>query len=120
MNQSASVNKAQLVGETNGNVIVPMYDWNSHFAVSFKKIVGIKGYHHFKADAASPGKVLLCCVAHGPVTEVNILKHLYAMISHQWYHQKVLQVKGNGTCMIKSVERNVKILLVLSQKHHDQ
>ena len=42
MNQSASVNKAQLVGETNGNVIVPTYDWTSHFAVSFKKIVGIK------------------------------------------------------------------------------
>ena len=51
VNQLASVNKAQLVGETNGNVIVPTYDWTSHFAVSFKKIVGIKGYYHFKADA---------------------------------------------------------------------
>ena len=52
MNQSASINKAQLVSETNGNVIVPTYDWTSHFAVSFKKIVGIKGYYHFKVDAA--------------------------------------------------------------------
>ena len=26
----------------------------------------------FEADAASPGKVLLRCVADGPVTEVNI------------------------------------------------
>ena len=42
VNESASVNKAQLVGETNGNVVVPTYDWTSHFAVSFKKIVGIK------------------------------------------------------------------------------
>ena len=80
VNQSASVNKAQLVGETNGNVIVPTYDWTSHIAVSFKKIVGIKGYYHFKADAASPGKVLLRCVADGPVTEVNILKVNSALI----------------------------------------
>ena len=69
MNQSASVNKAQSVGETNGNVIVPTYNWTSHLAVLFKKIVGIKGYYHFKADAASPGKVLRRCVADGPVTE---------------------------------------------------
>ena len=33
VNQSAIVNKAQLVGETNGNIIVPMYDWTSQFAV---------------------------------------------------------------------------------------
>ena len=80
VNQSARVNKAQLVGETNGNVIVATYDWTSHFAVSFKKIVGIKGYYHFKADAASPGKVLLRCVADGPVTEVNILKVNSALV----------------------------------------
>ena len=60
--------------------LVPTYDWTSHFAVSFKKIVGIKGYYHFKADAASPGKVLLHCVADGPVTEVNILKVNSALI----------------------------------------
>ena len=120
MNQSASVNKAQLFGETNGNVIVPTYDWTSHFAVSFKKIVGIKGYYHFKADDVSPGKVLLCCVADGPVTEVNILKVNSALVCNdipplvppkgltserQWY----LYDKIRRYC-----------LLVLSQKLQDQ
>ena len=133
VNPSASVNKAQLVGKTNGKVIVPTYDWTSYFAVSFKIIVGIKGYYHFKADAAFPGKVLLRCVADGPVTEVNysevnqsLLKVNSALLRNDLppvAPPKGLKVKGNGTCMIKSdntVERNVKILLVLSQKHHDQ
>ena len=120
MNQSVSVNKAKLVGETNGNVIVPTYDWTSHFAVSFKKIVGIKEYYHFKADAASPRKVLLHCVADGPVTEVNILKVNSVLVHNDL--PPVVPPKGL-TCMIKSddtVKKNVKILLVLSQKHHDQ
>ena len=125
MNQSASVNKAQLVGETNGNVIVPTYDWTSHFAVSFKKIVGIKGYYHFKADAGSPGKVLLRGVTDGPVTKVNILKVNSALVHNdlppvvppkgltserQWY----LYDKIRRYCREEYKD------FVLSQKHHKQ
>ena len=34
--KSASVNKFQLVGKTDGKVIVPTYDWTSYFAVFYK------------------------------------------------------------------------------------
>ena len=55
--QSASVNKSQLVGKTDGEVIVPTYDWTSYFATLYKKIDGIKGYYHFKIDVQLPGVV---------------------------------------------------------------
>ena len=42
--KSASVNESQLVGNTNGEVIVPTYDWTSYFAAFYKKIDRIKGY----------------------------------------------------------------------------
>ena len=34
--KSASVNKSQLVGKTDGEVMVPTHDWTSYFAVFFK------------------------------------------------------------------------------------
>ena len=44
MNQSAMVNTSQLVGTANGE---PTFDWTSYFATLYKKITGIKKYHHF-------------------------------------------------------------------------
>ena len=40
----------------------------------YKKIIGIKKYHHFKFDATSTGKVNVRCAHDGPVTTINILK----------------------------------------------
>ena len=74
VNQSAMVNTSQLVGTANGEVIVPTYDWTSYFATTYKKIIGIKKYHHFNFDATSPGKVNVRCAHDGPVTTLNILK----------------------------------------------
>ena len=74
VNQSAMVNTSQLVGTANGEVIVPTYDWTSFFATTYKKIIGIKKYHHFNFDATSPGKVNVRCAHDGPVTTLNILK----------------------------------------------
>uniref|UniRef100_A0A1X7VRJ7 Uncharacterized protein n=1 Tax=Amphimedon queenslandica TaxID=400682 RepID=A0A1X7VRJ7_AMPQE len=44
--QSSVVNKAQLVGSSNGELIVETFDWSSYFATLFKKIKGIKGFQH--------------------------------------------------------------------------
>ena len=41
--QSASVSKSQLVGKTDGEVIVPTYDWTSYFATLYKKLTASKG-----------------------------------------------------------------------------
>ena len=40
--KSAFVNESQLVGNTNGEVIVPTYDWTSYFAVFYKKLTESK------------------------------------------------------------------------------
>ena len=50
------------------------YDWTSYFPTTYKKIIGIKKYHHFNFDATSPGKVNVRCAHDGPVTTLNILK----------------------------------------------
>ena len=49
--KSAFVNESQLVGNTNGEVIVPTYDWKSYFVAFYKKIDRIKVYFHFTFDA---------------------------------------------------------------------
>ena len=41
--KSASVNESQLVRNTNGEVIVPTYDWTSYFAAFYKKLTESKG-----------------------------------------------------------------------------
>ena len=41
VNQSATVNMAQLTGSADGQVIVPAYDWQSFFTETFCKLKGI-------------------------------------------------------------------------------
>ena len=62
------------MGKSDGEVIVPTYDWTSYFATLYKQIDGIKGYYHFKFDAQSHGVVSLRRVCDGPVTEVTLWK----------------------------------------------
>ena len=120
--QSASVNESQLVGKTDGKVIVPTYDWTNYFATLYKKIDGIKGYYHFKFDAQSPGVVSLRCVCDGPVTEVTGRQELIEDKLPPLVPPKGLSMKDSGTFMTKlegTAGMNVKISLVLSLIHHD-
>ena len=45
--QSSRVNKAQLVGTQEGEIIVFTYDWHTFLQVKMKKVPDIKRYHHF-------------------------------------------------------------------------
>ena len=54
---AVSVNKAQIVGTHDGRVIVPVYDWVSFLGRYFKKLPGIKKFHHFTFSEKSPGIV---------------------------------------------------------------
>ena len=56
--QSAVVNTVQLVGDQDGNVIVPMYDWSTFLSDHFTRLVGIKKLHHFYCCADKPGVVV--------------------------------------------------------------
>ena len=50
MNDSLVVNFAQLVGASEGEILVQSYDWIGFFSKMFRKIDGIKQYHHFSFE----------------------------------------------------------------------
>ncbi len=56
---SAECNYSQLTGNVDGTIIVPTFDWTSFFALHFKRILGIKMFHHFSFQASNPGIVIL-------------------------------------------------------------
>ena len=59
VNKSAQCNFAQLVSREDGSTVVPTYDWTDFFATRFKKITGIKKFHHFRISSSSPGCVFV-------------------------------------------------------------
>ena len=81
---SAEVNHAQLVGNENGDVIVPTYDWADHFDVPFRQtaLKGIKSFHHFTFNASQPGEVAVQTVCDGPK------KHLKLLSDPAWRPQR--------------------------------
>ena len=58
VNDSAVVNYTQLVGKEDGTIIVPQYDWATHFAPYFRRsaFAGIKSLHHLVFDAEKKGQ----------------------------------------------------------------
>ena len=74
VNKSAECNFAQLVSREDGSTIVPTYDWTSFFAPHFKKIVGIKKYHHFRMSSSQPGVVFLKEHSDTPEVKLSLLK----------------------------------------------
>ncbi len=52
---SATCNHVQLVGMSDGTLIVPTFDRSSYFAIHFRRITGIKSFHHFHFDSSCPG-----------------------------------------------------------------
>ena len=56
---SAIVNESQLVGSQTGEPIVPVRDWANFLGPKFKRLTGIKRFHHFRFDKSSPGVVYL-------------------------------------------------------------
>ena len=56
---SSDVNFAQLVGTQNGDVIVPMYHWDTFLSSYFRKVPHLKSYHNFTFATSYPGLVTL-------------------------------------------------------------
>ena len=71
--QSAVVNTAQLVGDQDGNVIVPMYDWSTFFSDHFTKLVGITKLHHFYCCADKPAIVVVRELVDSPTVTLDLL-----------------------------------------------
>ena len=68
--KSAVCNTAQIVSAEDGNVIVPSYDWSSYLTPNFKRINGIKSYHHFRFSNAHPNIVFV--KEHADTEEISL------------------------------------------------
>ena len=58
VNESAACTICQLVGTQDGQTIVPSRDW-ACFLSHFRRLDGIKQYHHFRFERDRPGIVFL-------------------------------------------------------------
>ena len=57
--ESAACNICQLVGAQDGSTIVPSRDWAGFLSSHFRRLDGIKQYHHFRFERDHPGVVFL-------------------------------------------------------------
>ena len=57
--ESAACNLCQLVGTQDGTTIVPSRDWAGFLSSHFRRLDGIKQYHHFRFERDHPGVVFL-------------------------------------------------------------
>ena len=71
---SAIANSAQLVGSQFGEVIVPTFDWTEYLAQFFKKVQGIKTFHHFSFNCDEPGKVTLKLLSDSVEEKLDLLR----------------------------------------------
>ena len=71
VNSSATVNVAQAVGNMDGTVIVPSYDWITFLAEHIGKCVGIKS---FRFSDSNKGHVFVRSKSDSPEVDVKLLK----------------------------------------------
>ncbi|XP_033103474.1 uncharacterized protein LOC117106237 isoform X2 [Anneissia japonica] len=70
----SGVNIPQLVMDKDGNMTVPIYNWQNFFQTTFKKLKGILSYHHFRFDSNSPGSVFVKEYMTSEEKEFNLLR----------------------------------------------
>ena len=71
---SATVNSVQLIGTQEGEVLVPTYEWTGFFIPLFKKLPGIKKFHHFFVDELQPGIIKVKEWSDSPTVSVKLLR----------------------------------------------
>ena len=72
--KSAVCNVPQVCCDENGIVSVPSYDWFSFLAPHFKRINGIKKYHHFRFTSNNPGVVFMKEYSDSEEESLELLK----------------------------------------------
>ena len=73
--ESASVNVAELVGLHDGTVLVSTYDWTNYRSQIFKKLPKIKSYHYFRFHKGFPGTILCRKYWNSEEIAINILRN---------------------------------------------
>ena len=76
ISQSSIVNVPQLVGDLEGTVYVPMYNWSNFFEDKMIKtaLKGILQLHHFRFTATHPGMVFVKTSSDGSERKIQLLK----------------------------------------------
>ena len=74
--KSAVVNHAQLIGDYDGSIHVPMYNWAEFFEdhTIQTALKGISQMHHFRFTAAHPGAVFVKNACDDKERKMNLLK----------------------------------------------
>jgi hypothetical protein len=72
--RSSTVNVAQLVGTSNGEVLVPMYDWTGYFAPIFRIFPNIKKFNHYSFTANNRQDMTVRKLSDSPPSNFAILK----------------------------------------------
>ena len=98
--QSATVNSAQLIGHENEDIIVPTHDWTGFLGPSYKRVTSIKKFHHFMVSSANPDELLVKEAEDEPLLKLNIIRNSselpdlgYAVTSNTtWSHTKETMV----------------------------
>ena len=119
---SAVSNTAQLVGREDGTTYVNMYDWTPFLAPHFKRIPGMKQYHHFEISSSIPGVLKLKFFADSDPVELlfcSPIGHHQSAIYQLSFHHLVYLMNGRNTCMTVSdriVHQQLKTWCVPYQK----
>ena len=69
------LNKAQLVGTHDGQVVVPVYDWSTFLGQYFKKLPNSKMFHNFRFSNENPGMVFYKEFVSSPEQSFMLLKN---------------------------------------------
>ncbi len=125
--QSADVNKAKLIGNEDGEVYVPTYNWLSFFVPEMKKLPQIKVYHQFSFNSSQPGVVSCKEFSDSASIDIDIRKNKLSWYpvandlppvitpkglsaDRQWYlYEKIRpychEYSADNTCPLPSVSR---------------
>ena len=76
VSRSSFVNVPQLVGDLDGTVYVPSYNWSNFFEDRMIKtaLKGISQLHHFRFSATHPGTVFVKTSSDGEERSIQLLK----------------------------------------------
>ena len=75
--ESAACNICQLVGAQDGSTIVPSRNWAGFLSSHFRRLDGIKQYHHFRFERDHPGVVFLKKTAEAEEEQRVLLRVLW-------------------------------------------
>ncbi|XP_047125628.1 uncharacterized protein LOC124807619 [Hydra vulgaris] len=77
----SKLNKSVIVGDENGTILVPIYDWQEHHSSNFKTIPNLKQWHYFTFQFDKPG--VITCKINSDSAEVEF---------QVWQHQLISKI----------------------------